>query len=491
MRHMTRVGTAAIAFSALLSCAAAGAALSPAAAGPTQIPSFVETACSRPATAFLSSLIRKGLRGVKVITAEEPRWTDDGICMADYIAGVAGGDVEKSLTSYLRSLGYVSKRNVPHGDYITIVKASAAGLPAVELELPSPAEAPFAPAPFEILLADPTPGPTKPEVPSTPAPSPAVVRFASAPSPVGSRQACQVLVTYTGTSYMRTGSAAWQPTQTLISGYGLQSMATDGKRWVAVGGDGFALSHDGRHWQVRKIAESLQGVAFSGSSWVAVGLEGAIYRSSDALTWTRVKTTDTWNLDEVAFHGGTWVAVGDTGGGWSRGVALTSSDGATWHETYRFTNAVAGGDTLPRLGNISWVGTRWLALSSRIASAAGTTTWDVVGLEVSSTDGEHWTEREGTLPLASGVAAHGQELLALGIDNGVYRTSDAIQWSRIAVLPGNPGSQPTIAWDGTEWVASSAGAETYRSPDGVSWTKMPVHGGVAGVATGRCLKAPN
>jgi hypothetical protein len=110
--------------------------------------------CSSSAVQFLATLVRKGLSGVSVETVDDrgPRLMDATTCMADYIAETDAAHVEKSLTSYLESLGYAMTGDPSKSSYVTIIVATAKGKPRVELELAAHDEAPSATAPFEVLI---------------------------------------------------------------------------------------------------------------------------------------------------------------------------------------------------------------------------------------------------------------------------------------------------------------------------------------------------
>ncbi len=82
----------------------------------------------------------------------------------------------------------------------------------------------------------------------------------------------------------------------------------------------------------------LLGVATNGKRWVAVGEQNAIFSSQDGVAWTRRTPVKTVVLHDVLWDGARFVAVG------SDGAVLTSSDGDAWTEQapmYYTLNAIA------------------------------------------------------------------------------------------------------------------------------------------------------
>lgn len=69
----------------------------------------------------------------------------------------------------------------------------------------------------------------------------------------------------------------------------------------------------------------LEGIAASTNEIVAVGDNGAIYRSTDGVNWSRQGNFTTW-FRGVAYGGGQFVAVGEDG------VTISSTDGITWQQ---------------------------------------------------------------------------------------------------------------------------------------------------------------
>jgi len=116
-------------------------------------------------------------------------------------------------------------------------------------------------------------------------------------------------------------------------------------RFVAVGEAGtIVYSTDGVTWTASTINSTtslsntnLTAMAFSGSTLMAVGQGGTVLTSGDGVTWTAQATNITQNLNAVAISPSVtttipaattvsafWIAVGDAG------AVYVSSDGITW-----------------------------------------------------------------------------------------------------------------------------------------------------------------
>ena len=102
-------------------------------------------------------------------------------------------------------------------------------------------------------------------------------------------------------------------------------------KFVAAGASGvFATSTDGQSWTAGSGtigATTVSGLAFGGSSpvFVAVSVDGGIYTSPDAVTWTAQTSKTTNALNNVRFTGSQFIAVG------ALSTILTSVDGQIWN----------------------------------------------------------------------------------------------------------------------------------------------------------------
>src|SRR5207244_6015112 len=111
------------------------------------------------------------------------------------------------------------------------------------------------------------------------------------------------------------------------SGDWLEALAASLQTVVAVGDNGAVYtSTNGVSWKRQKsLAQWLRGVAFGNGTFIAVGENGLIATSPDGTNWsTRTSGTAT-NLNRVAFTGNYFTAVGEGG------LTLTSTNnGSSW-----------------------------------------------------------------------------------------------------------------------------------------------------------------
>ncbi len=229
----------------------------------------------------------------------------------------------------------------------------------------------------------------------------------------------------------------------------LNSVATDGNKWMAVGGglpggSGSAfISSNGEIWSsVSGIDVTCAGVATDGNQWVAVGSNGAIFTSPDGQTWTRLYTGTPWAFGDVTTDGNKWVAVG------GNGIIFTSQDAQTW-------TAQSSGTT-KNFTSVSTDGSIW------IASDNSSTTF-------TSLDGETWAAQTlASGQYVSGAATDGSMWVAVGYNGTILTSPDGQTWT--AQSSGVTSYLKRVATDGIMWVAVGNNGVILTSPDGQTWT---------------------
>lgn len=240
----------------------------------------------------------------------------------------------------------------------------------------------------------------------------------------------------------------------------------------------------------------LLGVAFTAatsagvSTAVAAGTGGAIFYSTNGVTWAPATSNVTGNLNALLFANSLFFAVGDAG------AILTSADGATWSVqpppiTANLYSIVgdgagkvvavgAGGTILVSSNNTAW------------ALANSPTSMDLYGIYyangryvavgangtmLTSTDATQWTAINpvtsanlrsvsfGT-PVVTAAAAAAATWVVIG-DAGVVETSpDGLAWTAQAPIA---ASNLTSVVHGTQFIAVGAGGLIFTSVDGVAW----------------------
>jgi len=175
-----------------------------------------------------------------------------------------------------------------------------------------------------------------------------------------------VQVTERGQIYTSDDLIFWIPRESGTTS-NLRSVAFLGSRIVVVGENGAVLyANNVNDFQAGTLidgptADWLEGVATSPTLAVAVGDNGAIYTSSDGISWKRRVTIHTDWFKSIAWGNGVFIAVGDGG------AVLTSPNGTNWTRrtsgtmqnlsriafgTVRFTAVGAGGVALGRGGSV-------------------------------------------------------------------------------------------------------------------------------------------
>ena len=275
------------------------------------------------------------------------------------------------------------------------------------------------------------------------------------------------------------------------TGMGLRAVASNGKRFVAVGEQGtIAHSTDGNRWVEAGFTATesrLSDVAWGGGRFVAVGDYQIVY-SSDGDRWRRSHSGDTGDLESLAWGNDRFVAVGDNGSiahsidgiRWRRvrhdatradlqgvtwgagrfvavgsdGTIVYSADGLGWQTAGQTGRSV-------RLGGVAWNGERFVTVG-----------WDFVGHAVTilhSSDGERWepatydSVRPGPL---RDIVWSGHRFVAVG-SNTILHSGDGRHW--LPAAEHAAGNLNAVAWNGAVFAAVSWHGHILRSADGVQW----------------------
>jgi len=231
------------------------------------------------------------------------------------------------------------------------------------------------------------------------------------------------------------------------------SIASNGARFVAVGGGGNVLtSEDGITWTSRSSGKTTDrwGVAFNGTVFASIGdntLDGdgdstSTVSSPDGLTWTPRSTGD--NIRTyfgLGTNGSSFVAVGE------EGTTLYSANGTSWSTHFSDATSI--------LRDVAWAGTHYVAVGDN-------------GVILTSPDGQNWTSRSsGTLNQLIAVAWNGALIVAATGDS-LYTSPDGIVWT-----PRVTGTGSTffgLTWNGTLFVGVGYAGTIQTSTDGLNWT---------------------
>jgi photosystem II stability/assembly factor-like uncharacterized protein len=248
----------------------------------------------------------------------------------------------------------------------------------------------------------------------------------------------------TGTIITSNDGATWTAVPSPTSAH-LYAVASDGRRWVAVGSAGTVItSDDGLHWTLEPpiSPEDLRAVAFMNGQWLVGGDLGVWFTSQDGLRWL-AQPTIAFSLRAFAQGNGIQVVTG-------AGIIASRQPGGPWIPNeagfFHFKKGLAFGEGL--------------------FTVAG----NVCGLQTSS-DGMTWTSQ--TCPT-------NENLTALAYAHGLWVTTalgflatspNAMTWT-----PQTIPTQSTmrgIAYGAGHWVAVGDFGVILRSQDGISWQEVP------------------
>jgi len=248
----------------------------------------------------------------------------------------------------------------------------------------------------------------------------------------------------------------------------------------------------GHKWTYSAIDASsadFYDVSYGQGLFVAVGTGGAIYSSSDAVTWTVRTPPNTPNYTDIAFANGVFVVVGATTASGNPPIAR-STDGINWSTP---TTSPASTMTGVSYGNGVWVavgnqrsyvsmdnGVNWTTSSviSNLQFAQGLsfgngvfTAVTALGTIVYSYDGLTWTVSNILYSSSAfiDVAFGNQTFVTLAGDGTVYTSSDGISWTKRR--NGDSRTWKTITFGNGMFVAASSSSPqvTMYSIDATNW----------------------
>lgn len=268
----------------------------------------------------------------------------------------------------------------------------------------------------------------------------------------------QVIIGKHGEILRNAGSGGWS-SQRLGASVRLESVALNGKAYVAVGEAGTVLSGTlGSIPGTRTVAGSvsLHDVVWDGGRYIAAGDGGTLLTSSDGSQWNAVQQGVESALKAIS--------VGNIGG--SSEYVVVGEGGSILAGNRPDTLAPQSSGTDVSLNNVLWDGKLFIAVGGG-------------GTIITSTDGANWVRQ------TTGTA---EDLLAVAYGNGTYvtvgrrgtvlKSLDATAWSavdtgsRIAYRDIND-----VAWDGSRFIAVSTSDaladNVLTSSDGMQWATQP------------------
>ena len=208
------------------------------------------------------------------------------------------------------------------------------------------------------------------------------------------------------------------------------------------------------------LTPNINSVAFGAGRYVAVGDEGAIFSSSDGLTWSRKDSKTTGNLWSVIYENNLFVAVGNYN-------IRTSPNGEEWAER-RYVGEGA------YLLSAVYAGGQFVIVGGRsIRDTSGRLT-GTRGVIITSVNGITWNERSlpSTVPRLNSIVYAGGKFVAAGDRETIVTSPDGINWSRT-----HPSSSSSTANHLLKVIPAAGGfvavglnGVVVTSTDGTSWT---------------------
>ncbi len=235
------------------------------------------------------------------------------------------------------------------------------------------------------------------------------------------------------------------------------AVTTSVSTYLAAGAAGAMYSSsDGVTWSAINYATSsnLNGGSYFGT-YKLVGDGGLVLASSDAVTWTAQTTPTTQNLYAIASNGANLnVAVG------ANGTIITSPDGVAWSLA---ANSGTSRD-LYAVGYSTYNSGTWVAVGAggTVVESADGLTWHSV---TSGTTSDLRGIASSTVTSATAVVT--TTFVAVGVAGTVLSSADGSTWVS-QVVPGAAALNAIVY--GTQFVTVGAGGKIFYSNDGTTWT---------------------
>ena len=232
-----------------------------------------------------------------------------------------------------------------------------------------------------------------------------------------------------------------------------QSIASDGNKFVSVGGNAILTSLDGVNWNTEAPSSPVAYplfVEWRDGRFLAVGNHD-FYSSADGSTWTtHVADTPTFiNLTGATHFAGLSIVFGH------RGHIASSPDDTIW--TVQTT-----GDAHQALNDVIWDGSQFMAVGGGSQQTIRT-----------SPDGINWTTQNSDAASFSlyGVTNGGGQYVAVGDGSGdqVLTSPDGLTWTGHS-LSDNYIYLNSVIWGDDEYIAVGGDGLILTSPDGTTWT---------------------
>lgn len=246
--------------------------------------------------------------------------------------------------------------------------------------------------------------------------------------------------------------------------YTLKALVWDGSRFVAIGYGGAVYeSTDGLSWNKVYTIEvnegtgaqdAIEDLVWTGSFFTGVGAKdnyyGRIVYSTDGLTWTSLSdgVGGTEKYRAVAWSGSLLCAVGE-----STRIA-TSSDGLSWS-----FQTPPSGNTSRDLNGIAWGNSTWVAVGESGKVIAATPS------------GVTWTDYSISTSTSLASVAYGNGLFVAVGETSIYTSPTGNGWT-LRTQPLSSFSLTSVTWTGDRFIAVASGGQVIASEDGITWTTL-------------------
>lgn len=284
----------------------------------------------------------------------------------------------------------------------------------------------------------------------------------------------------------KANAVAWNGTKWLVVGKGKKGFEPDGDERTSYKKNYAASSTDGTNWTIcgSTFTSELFCVACSSTKWIVGG--GALYSSSDLVTWT--ETANDFNTTftkyyGIAYNGSLWVAVGTQ---MSTACIITSSNGTSWNQRLAFYDNTSNNEKNRTFKAVAYNGSSWIAVGETIGMNQTTNLNQKEGIIAKSSDGIAWTIQTGFTQGLNSISWNGNEWIIGGLFSNLYISTDGTNWSQPIensnnvqavctkiVLPVLGGTINTVS---SLYVGFGNPASVMRSYDNQTWIPQLLNG---------------
>ncbi|RTL01630.1 MAG: hypothetical protein EKK57_04200 [Proteobacteria bacterium] len=262
----------------------------------------------------------------------------------------------------------------------------------------------------------------------------------------------------------------------------LKSVTYGNGKFIVVGISSLLTSIDnGITWTKAQVSiYPLYGVTYGNNKFVAVGAQaahkGVVVTSAEDNQWTNINTNFVYEFEAITYNG-TFVAVGQ------HGAVYSSTDGITWNKIISGTNGYLYGVTSTIDGKFIAVGSNSTIISLNVSGnnsyhgvTYGNGKFIAVGdkgLLKTSNDGISWITQNSSTQKSLMAVVSGTNLpyIAVGTAGTIVMSPDGVNWATQSSGV-SESNLFAITYGNNQYVVVGQNGVILTSPNGITWNKQ-------------------